>query len=128
MAALRREERELRIALEALDGKKPRANGKARPARATLSEMIVSVLQQYGGATAENIIGLVQEKYGVEVPKSSMSPQLSKMKREGVVDLDPKDKIWRLATDGESSGRNEATTGASEVNAGSVEGASGVLS
>lgn len=125
MAALRREDRELRIALEALDGGKPRANGKARGNRPTLSEMAITVLNEYGGTRTESIIGLVKDKYGVDVPKSSMSPQLSKLKREGVVTLDVIDKIWRLVGENESSHRNEAATDASETGAGSARSASG---
>ena len=124
LAALKHEERELRIALEALDGGKPRANGKVRGERPTLNAMIVTVLRQHGQATAETVIERIKGQYFVDVPKSSMSPQLSRLKREGIVELDLLDKTWRLASEGQPSNRNEATTGASET---SAEGAGGTL-
>ena len=122
MAALKREERELRIALEALDGGKRRANGKSRPGRLTIKEMIVDVLHQHGEATAETIIARVKGKFGVDVPKSSMSPQLSRLKVERVVDLDLLNRTWRLANEGQPPSQNEAATDASET---SAEGAGG---
>ena len=126
MAALKREERELRVALEALDGGKPRANGRTRGKRPTLNEMIVTVLRQQGPATAEAIIGRIRERYSIHVPKSSMSPQLSRLKREDVVELDIINKIWRLAGAGrELPNQNEASVGASEAGAGSALNASG---
>lgn len=127
MAALKREERELRIALNALDGGKPRANGKARAERPTLNEMIVAVLTEFGAATSENIIGLIKDKFGADVPKSSMSPQLSRLKREGVVELDVTNKIWRLAVESQSPDRNEAASDASETSAGDAASTPGTL-
>ena len=127
MSALRKEARELSIALDALDGGKPRANGSAQSDRPTIKEMAVDVLRQYGGARLDSIIGMVKEKHGVDVPRSSMSPQLSRLKNEGVVEFDTVDKLWWLTGNGQLPNENEATTDASEANAGSVDGASGVL-
>ena len=124
MAALRKEDREMKTALAALDGEKPKANRRAAPQRTTYREMTLAVLGRYGGARVESIIGLVKEDFGVDVPKSSMSPLLSKLKAEGAVTLDQDDKIWRLVR--KPPNENGPTAVGPEANAKSDLTASGV--
>ena len=67
----------------------------AKPNTPTFKEMIVSVLSEHGrGAQATEILGLIKTKFGKEIKRSSISPQLSRLKSEGVIDLD--DKVWYL--------------------------------
>jgi hypothetical protein len=128
ISALEAELRELAAAREAIDGGKVAdvQPTNAQAGKRTIKGMIRSVLTDHPeGGVAEHIIEWVQATYGVEVPRSSMSPQLSRLKAEGVLYLDSVTKVWRLAKyardaaqrDGLPFSENEATTGASEANA-----------
>lgn len=64
----------------------------------TLKEMALEVLRhEPNGADANSILQGVKERFGVDVPRSSMSPQLSRLGQEGRVLLDG--LVWRLAPD-----------------------------
>lgn len=117
MAALKRESRELKIALAALGGDNPKPNVSAGSRRPTIKQMIVAVLGEFGGATSESIIGLVKENHDVDVPRSSMSPQLSRLKNDGVVEFDG--QLWRLASESQPPDGNgaDADATAAEDNA-----------
>lgn len=61
----------------------------------TLKEMIVSVLRALGrGADALEIIDEIKEAYGKSVKRTSLSPQLSRLKGDEKLVLD--DKVWYL--------------------------------
>ena len=127
MAVLRKEERELKIALSALDGSKPKANGTRGAVRTTYKEMVVAVLRRHGGGHVDSLVGFVKDAYGIEMPKSSISPLLSKLKAEGLVDLDQTKKIWRLASGSQPPDGNGVSADISETKVGSATDASDLL-
>lgn len=61
----------------------------------TLKEMVLNVLRALNrGAEALHIADEIQETYGKTVMRSSLSPQLSRLKKDGKLILD--DKVWYL--------------------------------
>lgn len=82
---LRAELRELDIAEAALSSE----TGEAEPSQSapTIKGMVTVVLKT-GPADAHEIVGEIKKNFGVEVARSSLSPQLSRLKAEGVVQLD----------------------------------------
>ena len=80
MTSLRAEMAEIKAVEAALDsvvGAQPRK----KSSEPTIKEMIVDVLEgREDGATSDEIITLVKDKYEKAVPRSSMSPQLSRLK------------------------------------------------
>lgn len=97
MVALRRESRELKTALAALGADQPKPNGSAGQRPLTIKQMATSVLRGHGPGSTDSVIEWVKETHGVDVPRSSMTPQLSRLKREGKIELDPVTRFWRLA-------------------------------
>lgn len=76
---------EIKALKSALDGVSPAA-GRKKSAEPTIKDMIVEVLEDSpGGSTSDEIIAMVAEKYGKSVPRSSMSPQLSRLKNDDLV-------------------------------------------
>jgi len=69
---------------------------RGRGARTTLKDMIVGVLQDYStGADSYKILALIRDKYGVEVKRESLSPQLSRLKNDDNV-LELRGSDWFL--------------------------------
>lgn len=61
----------------------------------TIQDLALAVLaEQPNGADALKIIELIKERFGVEVPRTSMSPQLSRLKRQGKIALN--NMIWTI--------------------------------
>ena len=62
----------------------------ARPrlrSKKTIKQMAVDMLcDKPNGATAIEIIELIHERFGVDVPRASISPQLSRLKLDGEVE------------------------------------------
>lgn len=78
----------------------------------TIKDMVRDVLTGFPqGLDANDIINVVRDRFGVDVPRSSMSPQLSRLKSEGVIELDG--KLWRLPQKTEAP--NGSAAGASGV-------------
>ena len=48
------------------------------------------------GGTAEDIIDWIRKEFGIEVARPSLSPQLSRLKSEGILWLNSETKIWSL--------------------------------
>lgn len=66
----------------------------------TIKKMIIEILekrnsQQKGGFTTVGLIRAIEKLYGVDVERSSISPQLSRLKKENKIVID-NDKIWTL--------------------------------
>lgn len=63
----------------------------------TLKQLTVRALQDHfpGGASAAQLLDVFRNAYGREVERSSLSPQLSRLKEAGVIDLDG-NRLWRL--------------------------------
>jgi hypothetical protein len=67
-----------------------------RPAKATpsIKAMALEVLENCTvGADTNEIARLIAERFGVEVPRPSLSPQLSRLKSEGQLEIE--NKVWR---------------------------------
>ena len=117
IAALRVEGRELKLALEAIDADsdQPATHGGPRPSgRVTIKDRIVEVLREHpAGGSVEEVIAWIIEAQGVTIPRSSLSPQISRLKTEGVVIFN-EDKNWQLAqharADQEAAGGEQCGT------------------
>jgi hypothetical protein len=96
--SLRSELRDLALARQAIDGAPaPRNPTVQRGTAPTIKEMILEVLEKRpNGGVADQIIEWVKADYGVDVPRSSMSPQLSRLKSDLSVHLHAKTKVWQL--------------------------------
>jgi len=69
---------------------------RGRGSRTTLKDMIVGVLQEHSsGADSYKILELIKEKYGIEVKRESLSPQLSRLKNDDNV-LELRGSDWFL--------------------------------
>ena len=65
--------------------------------RQTIKKMVVSVLRDRSGrGTAEQIIEWIRDDFGSKVARTSLSPQLSRLKSEGQLDLDQSTNTWGL--------------------------------
>lgn len=106
IASLKAEMRELDVAESAIVGKPLEVPPASRDANGTssaegthsltLKKMSVDVLTgRPEGAEANRIVDLIKDRFGVEVPRSSLSPQLSRLGAEGV--LIRRGYNWKLA-------------------------------
>lgn len=97
--ALRDELAALKSLKAALSGSKSPESGASKTRRVsghTFQEMIVDVLNDLvdGAADANYIIDLIDKKFKKKIQRSSISPQLSRLKAKGVLDLN--DNVWSL--------------------------------
>lgn len=62
----------------------------------TLKQIAVQALRDHfpEGATANQLLDVLKAAYGREIERSSLSPQLSRLKEDGIIELDG--KLWRL--------------------------------
>ena len=97
-ANLLKELKELKSARAAIEEAIPNATDKVKPKGGpTIKEMILSVLENRSdGATPLQIIEYIAEQYDIEIVRSSLSPQLSRLKADGKLDLDENNGIWVL--------------------------------
>lgn len=73
----------------------------------TIKEAVVDILNEAGqGLTALQILPLVNRRLGVEYPRTSLSPQLSRLKADGL--LTREGVLWSLA---KAPQTNEASPG-----------------
>ena len=83
----------LRKLKSATRARKPR--GTARGEKLTLKQLAVEVLfERPGGADALAILNSIKEKYGFDVARESMSPQLSRLGQDGVISRNG--LIWKI--------------------------------
>lgn len=96
--SLRSELRDLTLARQAIEGAPAsRQPAVQRGVTPTIKEMILEALEKRpSGGVADQIIEWVKADYGVDVPRSSMSPQLSRLKSDLSVYLHAKTKVWQL--------------------------------
>lgn len=92
------EVKRLRAAIKAASGdapKTPRKRSRSPEDGPTFKEMIKVVLTEKGaGADALEIIELIKTRFNKEIKRTSISPQLSRLKASG--DLILEDKVWVL--------------------------------
>lgn len=61
----------------------------------TFKDMIIGVLKLMpDGGTANQILESIQNKYGINIMRSSISPQLSRLKQDGFLDVEK--KVWKM--------------------------------
>lgn len=92
-----REIRDLKKAIKAVgaDDNAPLSSRSNARTHLTLKDMILSVLgERKNGAEALEIIELIREKYLRDVARTSLSPQLSRLKADKALFLS--DKVWYL--------------------------------
>ena len=99
ITALRKEYKEIQAAEKAVGYSLEASNSyqikKRDSSRPTVKEMILNVLSgKSKGDEAINIINSIKEKYGYEIPRPSMSTQLSRLKTEGELLL-VDGKLWK---------------------------------
>ena len=76
--------------------------------RMTLKQRIIQVLRRRGSADALTILAEINRHWGLKVERTSLSPQLSRLKDEGV--LTREGKIWTLVQEHKTP--DEASSGA----------------
>ena len=65
------------------------------PAEKTIKEATVEILKEAtGGLTAKELLRVMRDRYGLDYPRSSLSPQLSRLKGDGI--LAREDGRWLL--------------------------------
>jgi hypothetical protein len=115
MTDLRKELAALRALKNSLSGRAPvnTVSRRASNKGPTFQDMIVDVLndQPSNGAEALKIIELIKAKHGKEIARSSISPQLSRLKQRDVLTLD--NNIWSL-TEKYKAEKNEGPAGPSD--------------
>ncbi len=104
---LKRELEELRHVRASLESGRHMLARNEHREKLTIKEMIRAVLEQNPtGGTSDQIVSWISQTFDNEVARSSLSPQLSRLKSEGEVDLDDELGKWRLRY--HSSGKNLA--------------------
>lgn len=62
----------------------------------TIKQMAIEILGLMpGGATSQELLKLIRDRYGPVVERESMSPQLSRLKGDGIIEL--RGKTWFLS-------------------------------
>ena len=92
MTALRQELSELQRAEAAISGEpaspSTRQTTAGQPGKGTIKDMILQVLEDRAkGAESPEVIDLIKARFDVEVPRTSMSPQLSRLKADGLLTI-----------------------------------------
>lgn len=96
-AELLRELREIRTAKDAIEAVSIGGSSQSAPSRPTIKEMILRVLAaNSNGGSADQIIKWIGETYNVEIMRSSLSPQLSRLKVDTKILLDDDTSLWKL--------------------------------
>ena len=88
LKALKAEQKELQVAKAALDGQEPSAAPKG--AGQTIKDMARFVLNTEwakDGRTAHEILAGIKEEFGREIDRTSLSPQLSRLKADDEIGL-----------------------------------------
>lgn len=95
--ALRVELRDLQIAKTALESQNSSEASRAQGAAVTIKDMAREVLSsQPGGLNSSGILDGIRKSFGRDVERTSLSPQLSRLKDEGELVLDG--EVWFTTT------------------------------
>ncbi|WP_157222498.1 hypothetical protein [Novosphingobium sp. AP12] len=91
--ALKAELRELQIAKAALGGQASPPSSAPSGATATIKEMARQVLSgQTSGLNSSGILDAIKKEFGRDIERTSLSPQLSRLKEEGELILNG--EVW----------------------------------
>lgn len=105
IAQMREELKQVRAAKEAIAPEDP---SQEFGGRKTIKDMVMRVLRvRPSGATAEEIIQLINEHFAVQIERTSMSPQLSRLRQERRLEYGD-DKLWRIAPREDAQDENAA--------------------
>lgn len=99
MASMRSELKELDAAEAALGTKEsaPQARPTTSRGDMTIQDMAQAVLQSAdAGLDANEILAAIKQAFGKDIPRNSLSPQLSRLKDAGKVIVEG--KTWKLAS------------------------------
>jgi len=78
----------------------------------TIKDLAIDALNDSpDGADALKIIKIINDKFGVDVPRTSISPQLSRLKKEGLIFLN--NKVWRISRPENETPSDDPSKGAS---------------
>lgn len=92
---LKRELDHLRQARAAIEGT-PENNEKSGE-KLTIKDMVRSVLRDHPeGGSYDQIINWISAKHNADIARTSLSPQLSRLKAEDEIDLSEDSGVWRL--------------------------------
>lgn len=114
MKALKGELAEIRVAEAALNGAPtgrtavsgPQGGGVVR--EGSIKDWVLKALSTYqGGMTTDGVRAAVAGLGGPDVPRNSMTPQLSRLKAAALIELDG--RLWRLAANDPFMFENEET-------------------
>jgi hypothetical protein len=107
MKALRKELADLKVAEDALETHSLAAKVESGAAAITIKGMIREVLKSsFSGLTSTEILENIGLKFGKKIERTSLSPQLSRMKDDGEVSLDG--NFWHLLSELSEPNNDEA--------------------
>lgn len=89
---------DLRLALGGLDGGKTQVEPGVQDSKVTIKDMVLEILALCPeGATAQQLLQSIKERFKVDLRRESLSPQLSRLRGEdGKIEL--RGKCWFLAS------------------------------
>ena len=107
MKALRKELGDLKVAKSALELRTtPQGSDGQVQATRTIKDMIRDVLKSMpNGLTSTEILSKIDESFGRQIERTSLSPQLSRMKDDGEVTLI--DNLWFLPAASEEGSQKD---------------------
>lgn len=112
--------RDVDTAIAAIDGNFKSSN--VAPARTknenverkTIKDMVLEILAVMpDGAEATELLSFIDERFEVTLPRTSLSPQLSRLKKERLVSLEG--KVWKLNEEGSDESEPFRNVGAGWV-------------
>lgn len=72
----------------------------------TIKQRVLEILEgDYQGMTAQEILTTINTKFQTEYPRTSLSPQLSRLKAEGKIELDG--TVWKLVRPDRSANKTQ---------------------
>ncbi len=97
-AALQRELHELRAVRSSLESRQRSGDSDDPSEKRTIKEMVRAVLERHPeGGTSDQIVSWINNTFGRELARPSLTPQLSRLKSDGEVDLDEDKGVWSLS-------------------------------
>lgn len=120
MKALRAELAEIRIAEEALAGNSPSrtavvsSKGSSLVRAGSIKDWVLKALaHEAQGLETDGVISKVSEVGGPDVPRNSMTPQLSRLKADGLIEQHG--RLWRLLAAGQAQNDKASDAGTSDA-------------
>ncbi len=97
-AALQRELHELRAVRSSLENRQRMGENQEPGEKRTIKEMVRAVLERNpNGGSSDQIVSWINSTFGRELARPSLTPQLSRLKSDGEVELDEENGIWSLS-------------------------------